>query len=136
MPEPFLDSSYLVALHEARDQNHDKARRHWATLRSTPRIVTTSYVVDEIATYFNSRGHHTRAVQIGNDILQSSVIRLVHVEEELFHEAWGYFTRHQDKTYSFTDCISFVLMGRLGLRSALSFDQHFSQAGFERLPQI
>jgi len=42
--------------------------------------------------------------------------------------------RHHDKRYSLTDCISFVVMKRMKLKTALAFDQHFVQAGFERIP--
>jgi predicted nucleic acid-binding protein len=60
---------------------------------------------------------------------------LMHVDEALFFDAWRYFMQHADKSYSLTDCISFVVMERLSIRTALAFDQHFVQAGFEKLPR-
>jgi predicted nucleic acid-binding protein len=56
------------------------------------------------------------------------------VNEELFYEAWRYFQRYKDKRYSLTDCVSFVLMKKLGIEEALTFDKHFVQAGFRKLP--
>ena len=35
---------------------------------------------------------------------------------------------------SVTDCISFIVMQEQGSESALSFDKHFTQAGFKELP--
>ncbi len=134
-PLSFLDTSFAVALHSARDQNHEIALRLWEGLPGDTGLVTTSLVFEEIATFFNSRGLHDLAVRIGRDLLDSPVVRLVNVDEGLFLEGWGYFVRHGDKDYSLTDCVSFVLMTRLGLRSALTFDHHFSQAGFERFPR-
>ncbi|MFT3773889.1 MAG: hypothetical protein QM820_51630 [Minicystis sp.] len=45
------------------------------------------------------------------------------------------FLARPDKRYSFTDCTSFVLMRRLGLRTAVSLDDDFRQEGFEVLPE-
>jgi predicted nucleic acid-binding protein len=36
---------------------------------------------------------------------------------------------HADKSFSLCDATSFVVMRRLGLRRAVSFDRHFEQIG-------
>jgi predicted nucleic acid-binding protein len=41
--------------------------------------------------------------------------------------------RRQDKQWGLVDCISFVVMREMNLTEALSFDQHFAQAGFKLL---
>ena len=38
-----------------------------------------------------------------------------------------------DKSWSLTDCISFVVMGEHGITDALTGDRHFEQAGFRAL---
>jgi predicted nucleic acid-binding protein len=135
MKSVFLDTGYVIALELASDQNHRAALKHWqSAIKSLPLLVTTSYVFDEIVTFFNSRGHHTKAVEIGNRLLNSPSIRLVHVEEDLFHEGWNYFQKHKDKGYSLTDCISFLVMEEFGIITAFAFDKHFIQAGFKKLP--
>jgi predicted nucleic acid-binding protein len=135
MKSLFLDTSFFVALEGADDQYHEQAFAYWQSLRtSSPVLVTTSYVFDEVVTLFNRRGRHARAVEIGNRLLESPLVSLVHVDEAIFDEAWRYFARHSDKSYSLTDCVSFVVMKRLRIRTALTFDRHFAQAGFERRP--
>jgi len=95
MKRLFLDTSYLIALEAADDQHHEKALVHWQSLsRSLPLLVTTSYVFDEVVTFFNSRDRHTKALEIGSLLLESPSVSLVHVEEAVFHEAWRYFVRH------------------------------------------
>jgi len=131
----FVDTGYLLALELANDRHHQRAVEHWAQVRqSLPLLVTTSYVFDEITTYFNSRGHHQKAVSVGNMLLSSASVQLIHVDESLFDEGWSFFVKHEDKDYSLTDCISFVVMTRHHLTTAFAFDRHFEQAGFIRLP--
>jgi uncharacterized protein len=130
----FVDTGYLLALEIANDQHHQAAVQHWQWIVTTlPPLVTTSYVFDEVVTFFNSRGHHAKAVQIGNDLLRSASLQLIHVDERLFYEGWTYLQQHQDKDYSFTDCISFVVMQRLSISTAFAFDRHFAQVGFTKV---
>jgi uncharacterized protein len=131
----FVDTGYLIGLEAADDQHHTAALRHWrAYVRSRPQLVTTSFVLDEVATFFNSRGRHAKAVEVVERLIRSPSVRVVHVDEDLFGAAWTYFRSREDKRFSLTDCISFVVMERLGIESALAFDTHFVQAGFRTLP--
>jgi predicted nucleic acid-binding protein len=131
----FLDTSYLLALELANDQNHARAQAHWrSVVQRLPALVTTTYVFDETVTFFNSRGHHAKAVQVGNNLLHSPSLQLIHVDEALFYAGWQFLERHQDKQYSLTDCISFVVMGQLGIDTVYTFDHHFTQAGFTQVP--
>lgn len=135
MEPRFLDTGYLLALELANDINHQRALEHWHGLTlSLPPLVTTSYVFDETMTFFNSRGLHPKAVRVGSNLLRSPSVELIHVDEALFHEGWAYFQKHKDKEYSLTDCISFAVMRQRGIRTALAFDHHFTQAGFIKEP--
>ena len=99
----FVDTGYLIALEAADDQHHDAARTHWRSLSAQlPALVTTSYVFDEVVTFFNSRNQHAKATEIGNRLLRSPTVQLVHVDEGLFFDAWRYFTQYTDKSYSLT----------------------------------
>lgn len=129
------DTSYLVALEASDDQNHQTAQRHWGrfTKSFTP-LLTTSYIFSELVTFFNNRGQHAKAAEIGGKLLASAGVQLVHIDEILFFEAWQFFLKHRDKTYSLPDCVSFCVMKHFGIESALTFDRHFAQAGFRMLP--
>ena len=135
MNRVFLDTGYLIALEASDDQHHEEAIRHWKTsLPDISSIVTTTYVFDEVVTFFNSRGHHAKAVEIGTRLLKSPRVEVVRVTEERFGAGWRRFQDRSDKRYSLTDCISFIVMERRGLDEALAFDQHFEQAGYQTLP--
>ena len=135
MDSIFLDTGYIIALEASDDQNHKASLQHWSFFsKNLPILFTTSYIFDETVTFFNNRGHHQKSVEIGTNLLKSPSIRFIDVDQALFQEGWIYFKKHSDKTYSLTDCISFVLMKRLAIKTALTFDNHFMQAGFKILP--
>jgi predicted nucleic acid-binding protein len=136
MKSVFLDASYLLAVEVANDQNRRPATEHWNRVDAAglPKLVTTTYVFSEVVTYLNSRGLHSKAVEVGEDLLESPHVRLVHVGDELFQAAWSFLIQHHDKRYSLTDCASFILMRELGIQTAFSFDHHFRQAGFDVEP--
>ena len=61
----FLDTGYVIAIEAVDDQHHLDAAAHWSNLLKTlPPLVTTTYVINEIATFFNSRNRHAKAVEI------------------------------------------------------------------------
>ncbi|HEX5871814.1 MAG TPA: type II toxin-antitoxin system VapC family toxin [Longimicrobium sp.] len=130
----FLDTGFLIALNAADDQYHKRAVEHWRLIGRTRLLVTTTYIVDEVVTFFNSRGRHQRAMELGTLLITSGWVELLHVDENLFRAGWEYLVKHADKRFSLTDCISFVVMNQMGLQDALTFDAHFEQAGFRRVP--
>lgn len=131
----FVDTSYLIALETSDDQRHEEAARHWREVGPTlSSIVTTTYVFDETVTFFNSRGRDEKAVEIGRRLRESRVVEIVPETEMLFDTGWTRFQERPDKGYSLTDCISFVVMERREIDSALAFDDHFQQAGYRCVP--
>ena len=136
MSRYFLDSGYVLPLELSDGQGHKKVSHHWSQLLggSFPELTTTTFVFDEIVTYFNSRGYHQKALKVGNKFLRSTRVNLIHVDQPLLELGWAYLSRYQDKRYSLTDCISFVVMEQNGIKTALSVDHHFEQAGFRIEP--
>jgi len=131
----FVDTSYILALEVANDQNHAVAKDHWELVSpGLPPLVTTSYVFDEIVTFLNNRGFHAKAVQIGDNLIESRSVELVHVDEALFFMGWDFLQEHRDKRYSLTGCISFVVMQQRDISTAFAFDRHFLQVGFQMAP--
>lgn len=107
----FIDTGYLLALEIANDQHHQSAIQHWnSILPNYPNFITTSFVFDETVTFLNKRGLHDSAIRIGDFLLHSKTVKLMHVDHVYLNEGWQYFCKHKDKNYSLTDCLSFVLM--------------------------
>ena len=77
---------------------------------------------------------HAKAAKVGDTLRDPVVVDLVHITNPDEEAAWALFLERPDKSYSFTDCTSFVLMRRLGLQQALTFDRDFRREGFDVLP--
>ena len=131
----FLDTGFLIALESRSDQHHDAARRYWRLFCDHPSLlITASFVFDEAVTFFNSRSRHDKAVEIGTYLKTNHLVEMQTVDGSLLDLAWDMFKLHSDKRYSLTDCVSFVVMKQRNMTNALTFDQHFRQAGFVALP--
>jgi len=100
------------------------------------RLVLSDHVFDESVTTAMSHGGHDIAMKVGKFILESSIIEFIWLSTSVKMKAWEYFKRHSDKSYSFTDCTSFVLMGEKKISNYFAFDSHFSKAGFVDLAGI
>lgn len=133
----FLDTSFVIALEMARDNQHKAATTYWQSYIGNPLpLLTTDLVFTEIVTFFNARGLHAKAVEVGDRLLRSQLVEVVNITPELHADAWTLFKRYTDKQYSLADCASFVVMRKRRVISALTFDDHFAQAGFVVLPAV
>jgi uncharacterized protein len=54
---------------------------------------------------------------------------IVRVEAVVEESALALISRYRDKDFTLTDATSFVLMERLGIRHAFTFDDDFRQYG-------
>jgi predicted nucleic acid-binding protein len=124
----FIDSSFWIALRDAREPGHDFARDLLARLfRQRTLFVLTLPVFGEIHAYF-SRSARLRQ-QVLADFWNNPVARIEAVPFSDLNDAVELLRQHPDKAYSLCDAISFVVMRRLQLRRVLTFDHHFMQFG-------
>lgn len=91
-------------------------------------------MLDEVVTFFNVRGQHAKAVELGQRLIDSPSVGLVHVGEGLLERGLALLSSRPDKRYSLTDCVSFCVMRDHGMMMAFAFDRHFAQEGFDRRP--
>ncbi|MDR7555332.1 MAG: PIN domain-containing protein [Armatimonadota bacterium] len=126
----FVDTAAFLAIENRRDAHHEKALGfRAAALEAGETFVTSDYVLDESYTLIRLRAGHTIAVQFGEDIRASRLLRIEYLTEEIIEAAWRIFKAFADKEFSFTDCTSFALMEHLRLDRAFTFDEHFRQYG-------
>ena len=127
----FLDTSFLIALVASDDSLHDRA------LAWQPRLprerVTTEFVLVELADAFCSSGPRRAAVAIIAALRGDPHLIIHRASADLVDAGLALFASRPDKDWGLTDCISFVVMERDGLKHALTADRHVEQAGFEAL---
>ena len=127
----FVDSLFVIALVNRRDQYHDQALALAASLRGEP-LLTTDAVLLEIGNGL-ARTYKKEAVAILEELRTADELKIVHLTPDLFDRAFHLYKTRQDKEWGLVDCVSFIVMKDEGLQSALTFDRHFRQAGFEAL---
>jgi predicted nucleic acid-binding protein len=129
--EVFMDTAGFLALWDSSDEYHTAAGLLQEKLaRNHRRFVTSEYVVDETITLLLIRHSHAAATDFLDTVESSEALQIEWIGPERFHTAAGLFRRHVDKEWSFTDCVSFLIMRELRIRDAFTTDHHFRQAGF------
>jgi predicted nucleic acid-binding protein len=131
MRQAFVDTVFWVAVLDPRDNLHANAVGAASRLAGT-QLVTSELVLVETLNTFCAAGPHLRtaSVQMIERLRTQPNLRIVPQTTQLFDAAFSLFSSRLDKNWSFVDCTSFVLMGALGISEALTYDEHFLQAGY------
>ena len=130
----FLDTAYVNALVNTRDQWHDAAVQWQRKLSAEKRrLVTTEFVLVEIADGLAAVRFRGQAVQVIATLQASSLVEIIPASSQLFTAALELYRSRGDKDWGLTDCASFVVISERGLSEALTTDDHFRQAGLRAL---
>lgn len=127
----FVDSSMWKALIDPADDFYAKAAEIWNSFRLRQVcLFTTNYILDESFTLIRKRCGIKSAILLRDRLVSSQnnvkIVRVTIADEK---NAWNWFLKDWSNL-SFTDCVSFAVMKRLGLTHTATFDQHFGKAGF------
>lgn len=128
----FIDTSFFKALVDKQDEFYPRAVKIWKKLQvDNPPLFTSNYILDEAFTLIRLRCGLEKVTKFRNLLAESSpqlkIIRVMVVDEST---AWKWFLKNWSGL-SFTDCITFAVMNRLGLKEVVTFDRHFIKAGFQ-----
>ena len=116
----FVETGAWFAAFVANDADH-LAASAWLTENREP-LITTDWVVDELLTLLRMRGEGQRALRLGEALLDEEIAELHWVTRNEVFAAWDVSRRFADKQWSFTDCVSKVVMARCGIRMAFAFE--------------
>ena len=130
----FVDTGAFLAKELVSDQHHGQASHGWSELERTgATLISSRHVFDESVTLLARRTSYAWAADWGADALDSGIEWLEADEGEL-RKALLRMRKFADQGVSFTDCLSAVLMKRVGLRHVFGFDRHFEAMGFRVWP--
>ncbi|MCW3490719.1 type II toxin-antitoxin system VapC family toxin [Dethiobacter alkaliphilus] len=124
----FIDTSAWYAYVNSKDPNHQLISNLMHRLKGD--LVTSNYVFDEILTLVRMRMGHSVAVEVGEALLNPKNVFMERVTAKDERHAWQLFSARKDQSYSYTDCTSFIIMKRMGIKQALTLDKHFCTEGF------
>ena len=114
----FVDTGAWFARFVPTDADH-LAARQWFDQNTDP-LITTDYIIDELLTLLKVRNEYRRALEVGPSLFNGDVCDLAWVTQADVANAWRVFSTYQDKGWSFTDCVSRVMMERLGITTAVA----------------
>jgi predicted nucleic acid-binding protein len=129
----FLDSSFIYALLNHRDQFHRQAVAVVNRLTPSDQFVITDAVIFECCSLLAALGARNSMVGFLDDIIADDRYLIVHIDAERFYRAYEMFKSYRDKEWSLVDCASFLVMRDENIEMALTADHHFEQMGFKAL---
>jgi hypothetical protein len=120
----FLDSSFLVAYSNEKDEYHEKAVKIAKEIDNDKygTAVITDYIFDETMTTLLSRtGNFAKTIETGNKILDT--VSVLNMDSSLFLEAWRVFKAQKKLSLSFTDCSIIAMCKTQGILTLVTFDR-------------
>jgi len=125
----FLDTSAIYAMADREDPRHEQAKeRFQGLLAAGEGILTHNYVLVEAMALIQSRLGLDAAVKLARD---SRAFEIEWIDEASHEEAVRRLARLGKRQVSLVDQVSFLVMRRRGVRTALAFDPDFADEGFQ-----
>lgn len=127
----FVDTSALLALLDADDAGHGAMLPAWrAGILAGEAFLTTNYVLVETAAVAQRRLGLDAIRALVDDMLP--LVGTVWTTEADHGAGLAALLAAGRRRLSLVDCVSFVVMRRLGVRDYLAIDPHFDEQGFAR----
>ena len=129
----FVDTSAILALLNADDEEHRTAHSHWLRwIEDGVSLETHNYVVVESYALVQKRLGMEAIRGLESALLPLCTVHWVHLSQH--QAAVQTMLAASRRSLSLVDCTSFVVMGESGITDAFEFDQHFAEQGFRLLP--
>jgi uncharacterized protein len=131
MRRVFADSYYFFAVVSDDEPQHRRAVEFATAFRGE--LVTTGWVLTEVGDGLAQPPWRDVFLTLRDKLSRNPRVRIEPCTDELLNAGIELYRRRAHKSWSLTDCISFVVMQREGLSESLTGDRDFEQAGFVAL---
>lgn len=129
--ELFVDTSFLIALANSSDVNHQQALTLQLQLsQQKVHRITSEYVLFELGDGLSRLRFRAIAEKMIALIRRDKLFEIVPASTPLLEHSLHLFRQRPDKERGLTDCSSFIIMQQRDIQVALTADHHFEQAGF------
>ncbi|HSV30414.1 MAG TPA: PIN domain-containing protein [Atribacteraceae bacterium] len=130
----YVDTSAILAVLDADDENHESAKRTWIDLlESREAIVCNNYLLVETYTLVQYRLGMEALRAFHEDVFP--ILNLEWIDDSLHRQAANALLTANRRNLSLVDCASFNSMRLLGLKKVFAFDKHFAEQGFTCIPE-
>jgi predicted nucleic acid-binding protein len=128
----FADTSFWIALSHKSDQHHSRTSAWSRYLNQKDAfILTTEALWWEWMNALAGVGTRYTTAEGCRRCHQDPQIEVVPFASDTIAAAVHFYKARDDKDWSLTDCLSFLVMEERRLPRALTTDRHFQQAGLE-----
>lgn len=129
----FVDTSAILALLDTSVSEHQPTVDAFrAVTDAGQQLVTHNYVIVEAIALVARRLGMGAVRTLEADVIPD--LTVAWVDEALHETAMGAFLAMNRRQLSLVDCVSFAVMRKRDIRTALVIDRHFAEQGFTCLP--
>jgi predicted nucleic acid-binding protein len=129
----FIDTSAFLAIIAADDRFHEAAGTTWQTLLADEeRLICNNYILVETLTLLQRRIGMAAARSFQLNVMPSLTIHWV--DQDIHDRAISALLTANYRRLSLVDCSAFETMRLYGITRAFTFDPHYTDYGFEKLP--
>lgn len=129
----FIDTSAFLAVMDADDIHHTQARKAWNHIISKNEVlICHNYVLVETFALAQHRLGLEAVSLLQNDVIPILTVEWINEANHL--SGVTALIAANRRKLSLVDCISFIIMRKLGINTAFTFDKHFKEQGFECIP--
>lgn len=127
----FADGGAWIAYFSIRDARHAEADELLrAAVAARRRLITTNLVLAEVHRWLLFQAGIAPAAAMLDRIDATPLVRIVHPNAQHHRAARAWLAKLGDHRITYTDAVSFAVMGALRCSTAFTFDSDFLVAGF------